>query len=145
VKEAKDIIVHSLEELPAAAQQLIDMCGGKRVLAFFGSMGVGKTTFIKAICETLGVAENVSSPTFALINEYRDGKGKPVFHFDFYRIEDIKEAVDIGVDEYFYSGHYCFIEWPEKVLNLLPDDCVKVFITLEGETRVIKMLLADRD
>jgi tRNA threonylcarbamoyladenosine biosynthesis protein TsaE len=137
LKKANDIIVHSLEELPQAAQKLLDMCGSKRVVAFFGSMGAGKTTFIKAICETLGVAENVSSPTFALINEYRDGKSEPVFHFDFYRIEDVKEAIDIGVDEYFYSGHYCFIEWPEKVLNLLPDDCVKVFITLEGETRII--------
>ena len=122
-----------------AAGKLIDMCGPKRVIAFFGNMGAGKTTFIKVICEALGVTENVSSPTFALINEYSDDKGEPVFHFDFYRIEDEKEAVDIGVDEYFYGGHYCLIEWPEKVLNLLPEDYVKVFITLEGETRIIRV------
>jgi tRNA threonylcarbamoyladenosine biosynthesis protein TsaE len=129
--------VHSVGELPSAAKELLSLCGDRRVIAFYGAMGAGKTTFIKAICEVLGVSENVSSPTFALVNEYRDDKGEPVFHFDFYRIKDEKEAIDIGVDEYFYSGHYCFIEWPEKVLNLLPDDCVKVFINLEGETRQI--------
>ena len=131
--------VESLDKLPAAAKELLSLCGDRRVIAFYGAMGAGKTTFIKAICGVLGVSENVSSPTFALVNEYRDSKGQPVFHFDFYRIKDEKEAVDIGVDEYFYSGHYCFIEWPEKVLNLLPDDCIKVFITLEDETRVINV------
>jgi tRNA threonylcarbamoyladenosine biosynthesis protein TsaE len=85
------------------------------------------------------VTENVTSPTFALVNEYSDANGQPVFHFDFYRIKDEKEAIDIGVDEYFESGHYCFIEWPEKVINLLPEDCVNVFITLEGEKRLINV------
>src|SRR6185436_9598659 len=94
--------VHSVGELPAAAKELLSLCGDKRVIAFYGAMGAGKTTFIKAICEALGVTENVTSPTFALVNEYRDGKGEPVFHFDFYRIKDEKEAIDIGVDEYFY-------------------------------------------
>ena len=129
------IDINSLSELPEAAKQLLKLCGDHKVIAFYGAMGAGKTTFIKAICSVLGVTENVSSPTFALVNEYRDSEGKPVFHFDFYRIKDEQEAMDIGVDEYFYSGYYCFIEWPEKVLNLLPDNCVKVFINLEGETR----------
>src|SRR5690242_3641685 len=108
--------VNALIELPSTSKQLINLWGGHKVIAFYGPMGAGKTTVIKAICQTLGVAENVSSPTFALVNEYRDGRGKPVFHFDFYRIKDEQEAMDIGVDEYFYSGNYCFIEWPEKVL-----------------------------
>jgi tRNA threonylcarbamoyladenosine biosynthesis protein TsaE len=141
----KELFVKSLAELPLAAKSLLEFCGGNKVIAFYGAMGSGKTTFIKAICQAIGVSENVSSPTFALINEYRDDKAEPVFHFDFYRIKDEKEAADIGVDEYFYSGHYCFIEWPEKVLNLLPEDCVKVFINLEGESRIIKMLSADID
>ena len=131
-----DVRLNELEKFAADFWQSVKE---SKVFAFHGAMGAGKTTFIKVICEALGVAENVSSPTFALVNEYRDGKGEPVFHFDFYRIKDEKEAIDIGVDEYFYSGHYCFIEWPEKVLNLLPDDCVKVFITLEGEIRVINV------
>jgi tRNA threonylcarbamoyladenosine biosynthesis protein TsaE len=131
----KELVVKSLDELPLAAKRLLEFCGEYRVIAFYGTMGAGKTTFIKVICEALGVSENVSSPTFALVNEYRDAKAEPVFHFDFYRIKNEQEAIDIGVDEYFYSGNYCFIEWPEKVLNLLPEDCVKVFINLEGETR----------
>jgi tRNA threonylcarbamoyladenosine biosynthesis protein TsaE len=129
--------VDSLDKLPVAARELLEIAGENKVIAFFGAMGAGKTTFIKVICEILGVKENVSSPTFALVNEYRDGKGQPVYHFDFYRIKNEAEAMDIGVEEYFYSGHYCFIEWPEKVINLLPEDCIKVFINLEGETRQI--------
>jgi tRNA threonylcarbamoyladenosine biosynthesis protein TsaE len=137
----KELIVKSLNELPLAAKSLLEFCGEYRVIAFYGAMGAGKTTFIKAICRELGISENVSSPTFALVNEYRDAKAEPVFHFDFYRIKNEQEAIDIGVDEYFYIGNYCFIEWPEKVLNLLPEDCVKVFINLEGETRIINVEL----
>jgi tRNA threonylcarbamoyladenosine biosynthesis protein TsaE len=139
VKETKIIIVQSPDDLKEAADRLLEFCEDKTVVAFFGSMGAGKTTFIKIICERLGVTENVTSPTFALVNEYSDANGQPVFHFDFYRIKDEKEAIDIGVDEYFESGHYCFIEWPEKVINLLPEDCVNVFITLEGEKRLINV------
>jgi tRNA threonylcarbamoyladenosine biosynthesis protein TsaE len=108
-----------------------------RVFAFFGEMGSGKTTLIKLLCRELGVDENVSSPTFSLLNEYLAGNGEPLYHFDFYRIESEKEATDIGVKEYFYSGHYCFIEWAEKILHLLPEDAVKVRIKVENETRQI--------
>jgi tRNA threonylcarbamoyladenosine biosynthesis protein TsaE len=98
-------------------------------------MGSGKTTFIRVICETLGARENVSSPTFSLINEYTDNNNNSIFHFDLYRILNEAEAVNIGCEEYFESGSICLIEWPEKILNLLPDNSVKVEITLEGLTR----------
>jgi len=127
-----------LNDLDAKAITLLKSYPGERLFAFFGEMGAGKTTFIKAICRSLGVRENVSSPTFALVNEYEDRKGKPVYHFDFYRIENEQEAFDIGVRDYFSSGHYCFIEWPEKILHLLPDDTVHVIITVENETRIIE-------
>lgn len=129
--------VHSLEGLEKAAADLFIAFPRNRVFAFFGEMGVGKTTFIKALCKYLGVSENVSSPTFALVNEYEDAAGKPVFHFDFYRIEKEQEAIDIGISEYFNSGQYCFVEWSEKILHLLPEDAVKVHFTVNNETRII--------
>jgi tRNA threonylcarbamoyladenosine biosynthesis protein TsaE len=110
------------------------------VFAFFGTMGSGKTTFIKSICRQLGVNEGMSSPTFGLVNEYAGLSGHPVYHFDFYRIKDQQEAIDIGCEEYFYSGEYCFVEWPEKILNLLPKEIVRVCIEIPGngyETRLI--------
>lgn len=127
-----------LERLDAAATRLLKSFPENRLFAFFGEMGAGKTTFIKAICKTLGVTENISSPTFALVNEYADKNGNPVYHFDFYRIENEQEAIDIGVREYFSSGHYCFIEWPEKILHLLPEDTRKVFFRVHNETRIIE-------
>jgi len=126
-----------LDGLESTAVTLLKSFPGMRLFAFFGEMGAGKTTFIKGICKSLGVSENVSSPTFALINEYEDKKGDPVYHFDFYRIENEQEAIDIGVRDYFSSGRYCFIEWPEKILHLLPEETVRVFITIENEKRII--------
>ena len=129
--------LNSLDDLPAVAADLLVKFPGKRLFALFGEMGAGKTTFIKSLCLVLGVDENVSSPTFSLVNEYKNGQGEPVYHFDFYRIENEQEALHIGVEEYFNSGAYCFVEWPEKILHLLPEDTVRVYINLKNETRVI--------
>ncbi len=100
-----------------------------RIFALSGQMGAGKTTFIKAVCAVLGVADIVQSPTFSLVNEYKRRGGEPVFHFDFYRIRNITELFDIGYEDYLYSGHYCFIEWPELAESLLPEDTVRVSIS----------------
>lgn len=97
--------------------------------AFYAPMGAGKTTFIKAICEELGVEDVITSPTFAIVNEYTDGEGAPVYHFDFYRIKKMEEVYDMGADDYFYSGNRCFMEWPELIEEALPEDVVKVTIT----------------
>ncbi len=129
--------VLSLNGLEKAANDLLKTFPGNRVFAFYGEMGSGKTTIIKALCKTLGVKENVSSPTFALVNEYRDSGGNPIFHFDFYRIEKEQEAIDMGIHEYFNSGHYCFVEWSEKILHLLPEDSIGIHITVKNETRII--------
>ena len=108
------------------------------MFAFHGEMGAGKTTFIKTICAALGVEDATSSPTFALVNEYRSGKGEPVYHFDFYRIRSEAEALDMGFEEYVFSGYYCFIEWPEKIPNLLPPGTVQVRISeAENGSRII--------
>ena len=124
--------------LAEAAQKFVDEMGENCVFAFYGKMGAGKTTFIKAICEALGVKDTVASPTFAIVNEYADAQGQPVYHFDFYRIKNLKEAYDIGCEEYFYSGFPCFIEWPEMVEELLPEDVVSVRIeVLENEERIV--------
>ncbi len=107
--------------------------------AFYAPMGAGKTTFIKAICEELGVEDVITSPTFAIVNEYTDGEGAPVYHFDFYRIKKMEEVYDMGADDYFYSGNRCFMEWPELIEEALPEDIVKVTITpqLDGSREVI--------
>jgi len=102
----------------------------KRVVAFYAEMGVGKTTFIKALGEVLGVVDPMNSPTFALVNEYDTQEGEVLFHFDFYRIKALQEALDLGAEDYFYSGHFCFIEWPELVEELLPEGCLRVKIEL---------------
>jgi len=122
------IVLKSLSDLNIVADKFLHLMKGKKVFAFFGPMGVGKTTFIKALCNELGVIEIVTSPTFALINEYQTGSNDIVYHFDFYRIEKIEEVYDFGYEDYFYSGNYCFIEWPEKVAELLPEDVVYVNI-----------------
>lgn len=118
----------SIEQLGEVAAGLLEAFPEQRFFAFFGKMGVGKTTLIKALCDCLGVSDNVCSPTFAIVNQYRAGSGSPVFHFDFYRLKNLDEAFDIGYEEYFYSGEYCFTEWTEKIEPLLPDQYVRVEI-----------------
>ena len=119
------------------ARNLLQEYGEERFFAFFGKMGVGKTTLIKAMCGELGVEDNVCSPTFAIINEYKTGNGAPVYHFDFYRLKNVEEAYDIGYEEYFYSGEYCFTEWTEKVEDLLPEHYVRVELQEENGIRTI--------
>jgi tRNA threonylcarbamoyladenosine biosynthesis protein TsaE len=132
-------IINSLSDLPQAARQFIEMTEGCTVFAFYGKMGTGKTTFIKAICEALGVEDMINSPTFSIVNEYRTRTDTPVYHFDFYRIKNLDEAYSIGCEEYFYSGAYCFIEWPEKVEELLPADAVTVTIEEMDGKRTVEM------
>lgn len=130
--------VNSLEELEGVAQELIAQFPKERVFAFYGKMGAGKTTFIQSICRALGSVDNVTSPTFALINEYMNAEMNSIFHFDFYRIKDIEEAFDLGYEDYIYSGNYCLIEWPEMIEPLLPDNLVEVKIeALDSNTRMI--------
>ena len=124
-----EIKIESLDGIRQAARQFIGSMGQATVFAFYGKMGAGKTTFIKAVCEELGVDDVITSPTFAIVNEYRAGTtGELVYHFDFYRIKKIEEVYDMGYEDYFYSGALCFIEWPELVEELLPGDAVKVVI-----------------
>ena len=133
-----EIKIENTQNLTEAARKFVDEMGKNRVFAFYGKMGAGKTTLIKAICEALGVEDVVTSPTFAIVNEYADAKGKPVYHFDFYRIKNLREAYDIGCEEYFYSGYPCFIEWPELVEELLPENTVNVYIeVLDNEARIV--------
>ncbi|MET1056386.1 MAG: tRNA (adenosine(37)-N6)-threonylcarbamoyltransferase complex ATPase subunit type 1 TsaE [Pedobacter sp.] len=119
--------VNSLTELNSLAKALFNFAGEDKVFIFEGEMGAGKTTFIKVLCEELGVKDVVSSPTFSIVNEYAAGNSI-IYHFDFYRIRDIREAYDIGYEEYFYSGHICLIEWPERVEEILPEHYVRVEI-----------------
>lgn len=124
------IQIKSLDTIRDAARAFIASMDDRTVFAFHGEMGAGKTTFIKAICEELGVDDVINSPTFAIINEYRSSTtGELIYHFDFYRINKLSEAEDIGTEDYFYSGALCFIEWPEKIEGLLPGDVVDVTIT----------------
>ena len=134
-----EISVNSLSELPAVAHQIIQAFGERNVIAFQGQMGAGKTTLIKAICVALGVTDTISSPTFSLVNEYQSAQKEKMYHFDFYRIKTIDEAYDMGFEDYIYSNALCFIEWPERVEELLPMNCVYVNIRLDGETRVISV------
>lgn len=126
------LLIKSLSDIETVAQKFVKNMGDNTVFAFYGEMGVGKTTFIKALCRVLGVTETITSPSFAIVNEYSKEDGDPIFHFDFYRIKKIEEAYDFGYEDYFYSGHLCFIEWPELVESLLPDDVVRVQIVLES-------------
>ena len=133
------IVVNKLEELPEAAKQFLEEIGQNRLIAFYAPMGAGKTTFTTAICHQLGVREDaVSSPTFAILNEYRTATGKPVFHFDFYRINRLAEALDLGLYDYLDSGALCLIEWPENIEELLPEETLMVYITVQPNgTRTI--------
>lgn len=121
-------IIFGLDEIDQAATRFLEALGERRIVAFYGSMGAGKTTFIRALCRQLGVEDTVTSPTFALVNEYRNRQGDSIFHFDFYRIRRLVEAIDMGCDEYFQSGHLCLIEWPELVEELLPAETLRVTI-----------------
>ncbi len=125
--------IENLQTIHQTAKEFIAAMGDKKVFLFYGSMGAGKTTFIRAICEELGVKESINSPTFAIINEYKAGDGSPIFHFDFYRINKEEEAYDFGYEDYFYSGKLCFVEWPEKIVNLLPEDATVVTITEQSD------------
>ncbi|MDO4994344.1 MAG: tRNA (adenosine(37)-N6)-threonylcarbamoyltransferase complex ATPase subunit type 1 TsaE [Bacteroidales bacterium] len=122
------IRINHIGDLAEAARQFVAAMGKSKVFAFYGRMGAGKTTFIKAICEAMGVEDVINSPTFAIVNEYQDGEGRPVYHFDFYRLKKAAEAYDIGFEDYVYSGNVCFMEWPEIIEPLLPDDVVRVTI-----------------
>lgn len=127
--------INGLRDLKEAAQQLLRFAGEDKIFTFEGDMGAGKTTFIKEICSALGVEDVVSSPTFSIVNEYLGRDNQPVYHFDFYRIKNLQEVYDIGYEEYFYSGYFCLIEWPEKIAELLPDHYIKVNITALNETQ----------
>lgn len=125
--------IQSEHELQAIAPELIQDFGDKKVILFYGEMGVGKTTLIKILCKQLGVEEVTSSPTFSIVNEYLSTNDKSIYHFDFYRIEKEAEVFDLGYEDYFFSGNYCFVEWPEKIPNLLPDNAVEVNIVQDDD------------
>jgi tRNA threonylcarbamoyladenosine biosynthesis protein TsaE len=128
-----NILCKTESDLIPAAVQLLEAYPLSRVFAFYGKMGVGKTTFIKVLCKHLSAVDIVQSPSFAIINEYKTPTEESIFHFDFYRIKKLEEAFDIGYEDYFYSGSWCFIEWPELIEELLPDGTVKITITGESE------------
>lgn len=132
----KAIKINSTAALNSVALQLLDFANGHTFFVFEGDMAAGKTTFIKALCETLGVQDVVSSPTFSIVNEYHSTAGI-IYHFDFYRLKNLQEAFDIGYEEYFYSGHYCLVEWPQKVEELLPETYIKIEIIATGENERI--------
>lgn len=128
----------SLHEINDTAQQLLAAINNYHLIAFYGEMGMGKTTLIKAVCQQMQVEDNIQSPTFSIVNEYHSVNGEIIYHFDFYRMKNEEEALDFGVEEYFYSGNYCFMEWAEKIPNLLPENTVKVEISRqEDEKRLI--------
>ncbi|RPH26919.1 MAG: tRNA (adenosine(37)-N6)-threonylcarbamoyltransferase complex ATPase subunit type 1 TsaE [Bacteroidales bacterium] len=131
----EQVTIQSLSEINKAAKSVLQMIGKSRIICFYGSMGAGKTTLIKAICHELGVTDNVASPTFALINEYRDRNFSPIYHFDFYRINKIEEVFDFGYEEYFYKTEgICLIEWPELIEDILPSvDVCKISIITNSE------------
>ena len=133
-----ELEVNQLADLHEAALSLLEFADKEKIFLFEGEMGAGKTTFIKEICAALGVADVVSSPTFSIVNEYQGNNNQRIYHFDFYRIEDLREAYDIGYEEYFYSGDICLVEWPEKIKELLPQEYVHVSISATSpDTRLI--------
>lgn len=125
--------ISTVDRIHEAAKEFVQTLQPGRVYAFYGKMGAGKTTFIKALCKELGVEDVVNSPTFALVNEYTSGRGEPIYHFDFYRIKNLEEVYDMGYEDYFYSHHLCLLEWPELVESILPDDAIRVTITVEAD------------
>jgi len=135
-----EIISNSISDLPEVAKKISDFAGNKNIWLFFGDMGAGKTTLIKSICQQRGVLDTVSSPTFSLVNEYVNLASDTIYHFDFYRIKNQEEAMDIGVDEYFFSDNLCLVEWPEKIPSLIPDNYLEVNIEVEKSDKRIIML-----
>ena len=134
-----EIKIEHLENIREAAKAFISNIGDHRVFAFYGKMGAGKTTLVKAICEELGVEDVITSPTFAIVNEYSIHNDQCIYHFDFYRIKKLEEVYDMGYEDYFYSGALCVIEWPELIEELLPDDAVKVSIVEQSDgTRTVQ-------
>jgi len=129
----KKIVIKDLDDLGRAAEEFIMMAADNRIFAISGSMGAGKTTFIRALCKILGAVDTVTSPTFTLVNEYFTNLGEKIYHFDFYRIEKTEEIYDFGFDEYIESGNYCFMEWPELIEEALPTEVISVRITVEED------------
>lgn len=133
--------IENLKKIDVVAKSFVEKMGDKKVFAFNGKMGVGKTTFINAVCKMMGVTQIVNSPTFSIVNEYETASGNIIYHFDCYRIQKIQEALDLGAEEYLYSGNYCFIEWSENIAPILPDYIVNVDITeLEDGSRSIQII-----
>ena len=129
----------TLTNISEIAQKFLGEIGEKGVILFEAEMGAGKTTFISELCRLLGADDDFGSPTFSIINEYSDGSGQPIYHFDFYRIDSLREAMDIGIEDYFYSGNLCLIEWPEKIDSLLPEETIRVSISVNPDgTRTLK-------
>ncbi|MBQ5776268.1 MAG: tRNA (adenosine(37)-N6)-threonylcarbamoyltransferase complex ATPase subunit type 1 TsaE [Bacteroidaceae bacterium] len=134
------IEINNLNQIHEAARTFIDHIGNDTIFAFYGNMGAGKTTFIKAVCEELGVEDVINSPTFAIVNEYLAGNGNTIYHFDCYRINKIVEALDMGCQDYFDSGNLCFIEWPENIAEILPEEAVAVHINVQdNDSRIIEI------
>jgi len=138
---SKTLFAENLEQLNSIAKQILDYTSTHKKFAFYGEMGVGKTTLIKALSLQIGVTDVVSSPTFSIVNEYQADEYTKIYHFDFYRIEDEKEAYDMGYEEYFFSNAYCFIEWPEKIPNLIEEDMVQIKMSVEGNKRRIEVII----
>jgi len=136
-------IANSEAELPRITQDLLTLIGKPSVVLFYGKMGVGKTTLIRSLCSALGVDEAITSPTFSLVNEYLSSTGETIYHFDFYRIETQEEALDIGVEEYFYSNNYCFVEWAENIQDYLPEQAIVIKIIEEEEIRTIEVNISE--
>ena len=134
------IEINNLNQIHEAARTFIDHIGNDTIFAFYGNMGAGKTTFIKAVCEELGVEDVINSPTFAIVNEYLAGNGNTIYHFDCYRINKIVEALDMGCQDYFDSGNLCFIEWPENIAEILPEEAIAVHINVQdNDSRIIEI------
>jgi tRNA threonylcarbamoyladenosine biosynthesis protein TsaE len=136
------LTIQSVSDLHPAASEIINFSANSRIFLFYGEMGAGKTTLIKALCEYLGTTDPVTSPTFSIVNEYIGTKNK-IYHFDFYRLKNQTEALDMGYEEYFYSGAYCFIEWPEKIPDLLPENYIAININVTGENS--RQIIIEKD
>ena len=129
----QEITIQGIEDIDRAAEEFLRKIGDRKLVAFFAPMGAGKTTFTTAICRALGVTDPVGSPTFAIVNEYMRADGEPMYHFDFYRINKLSEAMDIGLEDYLYSGCLCIMEWPENIEELLPEDTLRVDILVHPD------------